>query len=675
MAQVQKQQKGSGVGWSRSGLRIRQMISNTRFALQGRAVECLYALCAECNEYIRYEGHDIVKCAKGHLTETTRFGRTPLITSLYMKCNRCNDITNLESLKNVGFFLCLHCIYKPKFDEMCIIIHIPAVNEINGIPIESPREYSRQQFTSGVEIPLRAKWYFQPLPNQYPSSTEYFYPSLHMPSQLMRQLIGGKLTIHVVVWFCVQDCKYMYNEFLYVTESQCVCGRKKDTSNIFSEETDSVRANFDIECPSCRVIESLDEWRTAEIKLICPSCHKSPQDESPLFIHRKLETIEDNDGERHTVYTFGSNCYIWKMEKKFVHFEQNVQTSTTPRPLPRIQYSDDEDDDDDDYFNYRTTAHFPFKKPKVPSSSEDAELRALLTKLKEGVRVFALDIECLTTSIRGNNRPDTNSNKAVLVSLYGDARPFPRVQIDRAWIQLEQVSGEIIRWNGYIIKSNGITRQLYESVRQKGKTLAQMREEIMSIADKSIILHHGPNDVEALGFTRDFVQSQGRNILFFNTHLIFKQKINNNLQPVSLRKLCIKFLGSDPQQSVHNPTVDAKALYKLAKETFIAKAREADCQPSDLKYKFDEPLPVPPDVKLIVNCLCHFTMRNNWCHCPCSRDENINPFNCLCSCRVCNTLNGVKIPSKVFTEQLYSHITKGTNSIEQMKEKYVNWRK
>ena len=154
-----------------------------------------------------------------------------------------------------------------------------------------------------------------------------------------------------------------------------------------------------------------------------------------------------------------------------IHFEQNEQKSTTLR-LPRIQYSDDEDDD---YFNYRSTANIPFKKLKILSCSEDAELYALLTKLKDGVTVFALDIECLTTSIRVNNRPDTNSNKAVLVSLYGDARSFPRVQIDRAWIQLEQLSGEIIRLNGYIIKSNCITRQLYESVRRKGKTLAQMK--------------------------------------------------------------------------------------------------------------------------------------------------------------------------------------------------------
>ena len=629
------------------------MKDNTKFALQGKAVEILFVYCHGCKEYTHYDGNEPVVCNIGHRINGP-YVKVPSIATLNFICPACKSHSNLSNFTNLGYFVCFSCFYKPKFGEKCTISIIPERKRYNNIPVAWIPNQNRYQ---PKNILVHGA-----MNDRYTDAKEVFYPSHTVGQIVLRSLLTGRIdTISAHVWKC--DSCDKYNEFEFERKSICICGRSQDTSNYFNRIRffETIKVHFKIKCNSCKQECYLRDW-FVDNALNCPNINceaRRPLVGEEMELNRILDPVQIPGGVECKVQPDKWNIWVFKVQENFIfpaprkescvtaaepmRAEARVEPSVhveTRQILPQVGkkkksfgerapfrecymgYADEFDDEDEDYL------------PAPVSSSTTTMLDKFLTR-----RIVALDVECF------QGVGQTTGNRAMLVSLYGDKEEKGKGEliIDRRWIKYGP--GVQADWPYEQLISNGITRTMYNYYSKSAPLIDTFREELLELCTGKIVLHHGPNDLHSLGIT-PFLAPENWDITFVDTQNYFKYNFGAGLQPAGLKALVKKFLNLDIQTSSHSPTEDAKALYQLVKTTIIAN--------KSLNIRIDS-LPPKTAIDLTFYCLCPF---NRECHCRCKLSLEPDIFHCHCNCRCNYNFDGQRKSSMKLSKDLFHKMRK-----------------
>lgn len=243
-------------------------------------------------------------------------------------------------------------------------------------------------------------------------------------------------------------------------------------------------------------------------------------------------------------------------------------------------------------------------------------------------RIISLDCECV--SVKGRKPIPA------VVSLYGHNQQMKEETIiDCMWLKPPYGTLPGIMSTIWQIITSGITEKMYSANSKKGITKTELVNLLAKSCKNSVIIVHGP-DIEYLDIqiSRRKLE-EDNNIFFLDTQTIFR----NNHGPISLRRLAKFFLNQDIQNDVHNPTLDAKFLFKIFKLLVIdAKTLRVDVSkvPAYPEFKKSE-------INYEVKCFCH---RKFNCGCNCSyiygncfiRCNGYNGRMVTCNCH-CNFVN------------------------------------
>ena len=329
------------------------------------------------------------------------------------------------------------------------------------------------------------------------------------------------MVIEAQAWRC-KHCLSL-NEFELTKRAPCInCGKEDNLSDFFGrlvgEERVSVEVVFTLACPKCPCEVDVRTWTFYHNGISCPVCCQLIQI-GKIVLKRTLSPWHSEVGEE-TVFTIErEDKWIYEMNKQFLlsycsTSKASLPSSSATQAQPSKQIEDDfdwgfepstsnavstqqrgrpggmsdeeeEDDDDDDYYFHPLKEKFPKRNTARSCLLTDK----IISKI-ENNKFLSLDVEFAF-------RTQDKVVHPFVVSLYGvrEEGESPMAMLNCQWIKHDETAVTI---NWYTISTSGITPEVYRKNHSGGISLTAIHALIALYAKDKVIVHHGPNDIQAL---------------------------------------------------------------------------------------------------------------------------------------------------------------------------------
>ena len=357
------------------------------------------------------------------------------------------------------------------------------------------------------------------------------------------------------------------NEFEFTSTTHCANCREEDER--VGAERVSVEVVFTLACSKCQCEVDARTWKFLHNGISCPVCCQLIQI-GKIELKRTLRPWHSEVGEEKVITVQREDRWIYKMNTQFLNSfaasnEESASSSQalTPQNIEkRIDYfdwgfepstsdavstqqrgrmagmSDEEEDDEDDY-NLQSLKE-KFVKRRVMNLRGVSD--EIIGRIKSN-KFLALHVEF-------SFRMQDKAIHPVVVSLYGvrEEGEHPMAMLDCQWIKHDETGA---KRNWYTISTSGITPEVHFENHLSGISIGAIQTLISLYGKDKVIVHHGPNDMQALGLNVDSAKQLLRenNIFLFDTTQVYR----NATGLFSLKSLAKEFIKTDIQVSSHTP--------------------------------------------------------------------------------------------------------------------------